>query len=137
MNRILEFLSRKGMELIENNYDADCLDIAGEIAAVLLEEGAVPQIEKVMEFSEKRDEELKPFKPSRLANTIWRRHFVCCVENIAYEPLLGKPVPKPEYCRQMFGEDIVTDVVVSKNGIKNYVENFVRTKSKEEKNDNA
>jgi len=132
MNRILEFLSRKGGELIENNYGADCLDIAGEVAAALLEEGAVPQIEKVMEFSEKRDEELKPFKPSMLANTIWRRHFVCCVENMAYEPLLGKPVPKPEYCRQMFGEDIETNVVVPKNGIKDYVKNFVKVKSKED-----
>ena len=33
-------------------------------------------------------------------------HSVCCTEGMAYDPLIGRPVPIESYCNEAFGRDL-------------------------------
>lgn len=118
MKATLEYLSRKNQELIATNYSGQsCDDISIETAMKLVEDGLTPHIERVFELirDERGNEELKSLFPKPLNNKDWGAHLVCCTKDLAFDPLIGKPVPKSEYCMILFGDYIAMEFARSKD----------------------
>ena len=105
MKATLEYLSKKHRELISTNYDGQkCWNIAIETASKLQEEGIVPHIETAYEVMEKF--KTRRLYPKPLKGVDWGVHHVCCTTDEAFDPLIGYPVQKRDYCTILFGKEL-------------------------------
>lgn len=92
----------------DGRHSESCTLIALEVAELLLAEGKNPEIRTMAEdISTERYVHPKTLRPLLYEGRVeWYAHQVCCAEDIAYDPLVGRPVPVQEYSRTVFGEDV-------------------------------
>lgn len=133
MKSILDYLTTKHTALIAELGENDgssalCGVVAAEVAQRLLDEGKSPRIEDVSEWTYENGKltHVKTLIPTIFKNKWtekggWGCHVVCCADNIAYDPLLGEPVPVNEYCKLLFGEDIPMEVTVPPEEMAEYL----------------
>ena len=111
-------------ERLKEKY-THCGLIADNVARLLLEDGLTPQIEIV--YEEVRDGNgntvVKSFLPEIYRGKMdpWHGHTVCCTESHVFDPIIGRPVLKPEYSRLAFGENIKMKPSVPPEKIKKHL----------------
>ena len=106
-NDLSGYLAEK-RRVLADGYDANCLTIALEIAALLRAEGRQPSVATLIRV-ELRGEDVfyGPITPLKYEGRVtWTRHYVCCCDRMAYDPMLSEPVPVEDYSRLTFGVDI-------------------------------
>jgi hypothetical protein len=101
----------------------DCLVAARELAALLLAEGRKPWLARL-----RRTQDLDgrvfhaPLTPrvQGVAAT-WTTHYVCCCDEMAYEPVAGRAVRLEAYGPEVFGLEIPLEVFVAADELPAYL----------------
>ena len=108
---------RETSSRMADKYLEDCTVHAVRIAGYLRQGGCEAWIGSIREVVPYGDRELhQPLIPLRFAGRkppTWNVHYVCCSENLAYEPLIGEPVPVDELALLVFGRPLPVREVVS------------------------
>jgi hypothetical protein len=92
-----------------------CSLIAIDIARILLAEGKKP---KLVLISGKTGL-LKPIQYG--GRVSWGGHTVCVCEGLAYDPMIGRPLPINEYIRQAFGSDVEVKTTISEEEMDRFI----------------
>ena len=104
----LDYLVRTSAAMT-NGYVADCVTHACTLADLLLRSRHAPWIARLHVTRLTSDGVFHvPLMPKRFTGVqavTWNTHYVCCVEGAAYDPMLSRPMPIGEYCREAFGLD--------------------------------
>ena len=136
MYAVLQYLAIKHMFMTERYVDekgriADCHKIANEIYDMLVSEGKFPFLaEFSIEWQTEKpyEEELVPLRYNREIErdkakvekggegwkdkmVPWKTHFFCCCDGLAFDPIMGEPVPIEEYSTRVFGRRLPHAVV--------------------------
>ncbi|MCH8004405.1 MAG: hypothetical protein IH934_07300 [Nanoarchaeota archaeon] len=129
MESTLEFLTSKHATLIndyktpDGRFNEGCGTIAKRVARRLLIEGKTPYIieiqGRIKDIGGNR-ERLTPIPYS--GRISWGCHLVCCADGVAYNPMLGEPLPIEQYCQRAFEEDVDIFNCVSESRIEEYIE---------------
>jgi hypothetical protein len=110
METAVEYLVRVHERILKYGYEREHAGVVSlEVARLLLAQGERPHIETV--YEERHVGSLTTIvqmTPLSLKGEVppWFAHNVCCTATEAYDPLLGKPVPKDEYTQLLFGQQI-------------------------------
>ena len=117
------YLSEKHEQLADN-YQADCLAIACDVARLLVESGKQPSIVSFTKTTKTEDGNFHhPLMPKKYGGRVtFTRHYVCCCEELAYEPMLEQPVPIEQLCQAVFGQELTMEEFVSADGIETYLD---------------
>ena len=120
-NKTLAFLESEHKKLTQQYSNNRFL--ANEVAKLLMEDGLAPHIEMVYEV---RDDQVVLFLPQIYEGKMspWHAHFVCCTENQAFDPILGYPINKENYTKELFGQEIEMKVSVPAEDMDKYSGNF-------------
>ena len=92
----------------------NCLTAARELSALLLAAGRSPWIAQLRK-TESRGEQVfhAPLTPRVIGvAATWTTHYVCCCDELAYDPVAGRAIPLETYSLEVFGEQISTEVFV-------------------------
>ena len=96
-----EKIEKEGQEALTS-----CVAQAIELYDILTQENKSPYIMQVYEIDE---ETLGPKGLLPLAfegkGIPKPRHWVCCSDDLAYDPLVGEPIALENYCKTIFGRD--------------------------------
>jgi hypothetical protein len=114
MNALTEYFAAKHNAL-ELKYGDNCLTTAREIAKLLLDQGKQPYIMK-LEIVEQRGENRfhGPLMPLRYRGTVtFTQHYVCCCDDLAFDPIHSQPVNISDYSVAIFGLHILMQNFVS------------------------
>lgn len=130
MESVETYLARKCKTLAnyyrteDGNFSESCGYMACEIAKILIKNGKKPRIDivrgvDIIEHGWIHSETLVPIQyKGRIA---WGAHQVCCVDDIAYDPMLGAPVPLKNYCKTVFGKYHPMTVLVSEEKMEEFL----------------
>jgi len=101
----------------------NCLKAARELAALLLAEGRRPWIARLRKTEVAGEQTfhapLIPRVPGVTAT--WTTHYVCCCDDLAYDPVAGRLIRLEAYSREIFGEHLSTEVFVSTDKLPAYL----------------
>lgn len=91
----------------EKSYAGDCLRHARSIAQLLRDAGREPSIAVIRKSEERpRGRFHFPLMPLRFGGAVtWTTHYVCVCDGLAYDPIIGQPVPLDGYMTRVFGEE--------------------------------
>lgn len=117
-------------ETLKNNYrtpDGQYIEhstlIACDIADILLKEGKKPYImsvgQQIKEGSFITNKKLIP--KAFGSEVIFFAYHVCCCDEMAFDPILEKPVEIDKYSETVFGEEIHMEVLIPQAKIKEFV----------------
>ena len=122
MSALLSYMTEKG-RLLAESYQANCLAIAHDIAALLLDSGSQPFIVCLYKVEDRGGNRFHyPLIPKQYGGRItWTKHYVCCCGSVAYDPMLREPVPIEQYSRQAFGEDFPMARFVTEEAMRQYL----------------
>jgi hypothetical protein len=87
---------------LEHELPGDCVNEAAAVAAALIADGLEPWVGRVRDRRGDFSGLLYPwrFEGRNLAG--WTTHYVCCAGELAFDPLIGEPVPIGEYAARLF-----------------------------------
>lgn len=110
----------KGIEVKLGIFDSyeryKCTEVAREIARRLVKEGKSPSIIRLgHEINTCREDTLTPKEYPHLR---WRYHDVCEEGGNIWDPIIGRPLPKQEYFKEMFGKEFSSREYVSSETLK-------------------
>jgi hypothetical protein len=101
-------------ESIRETYSGDCLARARRLASLLAAHGHSPVILKlsrvVTDGEQTRHDPLIPLHYRGRGGPTWTSHFVCVLDDVTYDPLLGTPTPLEGYSLKVFGEEFPSTV---------------------------
>jgi hypothetical protein len=101
-----DYLRAISLEM-ESGYTEDCVIHACALAQLLIDEGRRPWIGRVRETRQLGERvfhaPLIPMRFTDQAARVWNTHYVCCVDDQAYDPILGAPVAIDRYTDAVFG----------------------------------
>jgi len=119
---LTDYLESQHSLLISGEY-WNCLTAAKIIARRLLAEGRRPWIARLRKTELRGDAVFHvPLTPPalKLLRT-WNTHYVCCCDEVAYEPVVGGKVPLESYSADVFEQEIDLEVFVSVHDLPDYV----------------
>jgi hypothetical protein len=96
-----DYLRERSAQL-EHELPRECVIEAAAVAEALIADGLQPWIGRVRDRRENYSGLLYPwrFEGRNLAG--WTTHYVCCAGDLAFDPLIGEPVPIGEYAARLF-----------------------------------
>jgi hypothetical protein len=103
----------------------NCLVAARRLAELLLTEGRSPWIARLRK-TETRGEDVfhVPLIPRRVGvSRAWTTHYVCCCDEVAYDPVAGKTMRLDAYSQNVFNEQIPMEVFVAYEDLAAYLAN--------------
>lgn len=106
-----EYLERESVAL-EDAYFGDCRKRALHVRALLRAAARDAWIGRMRKVSGWGDSTFHgPLIPLRYRGRgrsapAWTTHYVCVSDGVAYDPLIGSPVPMGRYSMTVFGEEI-------------------------------
>lgn len=114
----LLYLRETSAAMTANRYPADCVAHAMRVAECLIADGASPWIGRIRDLvvqgGQTISRPLIPLRFSGIGKPQWSSHYVCCNDGLAYDPLIGEPVPIDELAARIFGAThLVTEAVPS------------------------
>ena len=127
MDALSEYFVSKHYAL-ELKYKDDCLTIARDIARLLLDQGKQPYI-VMLEMVEQRGVNRFhwPIMPLKYrCAVIFTKHYVCCCDDQAFDPINPEPLKIAEYSNTLFGIVIPMQVFVPSSEIKTYLAGLPR-----------
>jgi hypothetical protein len=106
----VNYLRERSAQL-EHELPGDCLDEASKIAELLIAEGKHPWIGRIRD---QRGDFAGPLYAWRFEGRnapAWTTHYVCCADDLAYDPLAGEAVPVHELAERVFGRSLPVERV--------------------------
>jgi hypothetical protein len=107
-DRALEYLARTSAAMTAG-YVADCVTHACTLADLLLRSQQAPWIARLRLVTPTSAGMFHvPLTPKRFTgaqSVTWNTHYVCCADRAAWDPMLSRPIPIEQYCREAFGLD--------------------------------
>lgn len=104
----LDYLDRTSAAMAQG-YVANCVTHACALADLLLRANRAPWIARLRLATRIGDRvSYAPLIPRRFTGSLavtWNTHYVCCLDEAVYDPLLSGPVRIEDYCREVFGLD--------------------------------
>lgn len=101
--------------LIRDRYSGDCVARAREVASLLQNSGREATL---LRFRRRTTIDgqltvwpLTPLMYLGRSGPTWNTHYVCCSNDLVYDPIIGAPVPLAGYAMQVFGQEIDSEVV--------------------------
>jgi len=127
MDALSEYFTAKH-ETLEYEYKENCLTIARKIACLLLDQNKKPYIMTLSLFEDRGDVKYYgPLMPTRYRGTVtFTRHYVCCCEDLAFDPIHPEPLKTNEYSTTLFGFEIPMQMFVATSGILLYLGRVTR-----------
>jgi hypothetical protein len=101
----LDYLRERSAQF-ERELPGDCVTEACIVAVALIADGLGPWIGRIRD---RRENYSGPLHAARFAGRnapAWTTHYVCCAGDIAYDPLIGEPVPVSEFAERLFGRPL-------------------------------
>ena len=91
-------------------YVANCVTHACALAEILLLADHAPWIGRLHLTTRTGDRVFHvPLIPKRFGGVTWNTHYVCCLGEVAFDPMLDRPVATDRYCREAFGLDAMLE----------------------------
>jgi len=125
--KTIEYLKKRFTEL-DNNYKLpdnkhaeSCLNIAVEVAGLLISEGGKPYI---IAIDGKKIDSIntEAISPARYEGKVeWGRHLVCANDGIVYDPMIGEPVALEEYVQSAFTKPVDATVRVAQDAMEEFL----------------
>jgi hypothetical protein len=99
-------------------YPEDCVAHACRLAEQLLRAGECPWIGSIRDVSLVRGDQFhQPLNPVRFSGRdhvpTWNVHYVCCLGDTAYDPLVGEPIAIDAFAMHVFGRELTIREAVS------------------------
>ena len=117
---------RETSALMDNRYPGDCVDHAIRIAERLRADGGSPWIGRIRDLVVAGEltisHPLIPVRFSGIGKPQWSTHYICCEDRLAYDPLIGEPVPVDELAMRVFGRALEVVEVVPASDVKALLE---------------
>ena len=122
MSALLRYMAEQNRRLAES-YPANCVTIARDSAAFLLASGCQPYIVCLYKAEDRGGNRFHyPLIPKKYGGRItWTKHYVCGCGSVAYDPILGEPVPIEQYCRRAFGIEFLMERFVTEAAMRQYL----------------
>jgi hypothetical protein len=130
----LDYLTKKHRTLInsyktpDGRYSKHCGMIALEVGQRLLEEGKIPKIRMIRLTIDSPRHIRRTGLIPRVFKDRWYEgggsHQVCCESELAYDPLLIKPVKVTDYSILMFGENLPLELMWDTEDIRKLTQNL-------------
>ena len=102
----IDYLRDVSLEM-DSGYTLDCVAHACALARLLLDAGRAPWIGRLRETIDLGENVFHaPLTPVRFKGAharTWTTHYVCCAEDVVYDPIVGKPLPVGSYAEAVFG----------------------------------
>lgn len=129
MEKSLEYLTKnherlsKDYRMPDGIHSDACIIIACDIADELIKEGKNPHILRFVGKPIDAIYNRKSISPKlSSAKLSWGCHLVCCLDNLAYDPMVdSKPIPLEEYPKRAFYEEVDIEVAVPKEEIESFI----------------
>ena len=86
----------------EHELPGDCVDEAIHVAELLLAEGKRPWLGRIRDRRADFAGLLYAWRFAGRQAIGWTTHYVCCADDVAYDPLAGEPVPVGEFAQRVF-----------------------------------
>ena len=103
----------------DEQHSEHCGLIAADLAKLFIASGKEPYIMKVSE--DLHEIHFKSLEPLVYEGRVsWGAHQVCCYEDKAFDPIVGKPINISQYTQTVFGESINMEILIPKNQIKEF-----------------
>jgi len=112
-----EYLRARSAQL-DHELPGDCLEEARKIAEALIADGERPWIGLIRD---QRGNFFGPLHPSRFAGRnafTYTTHYVCCAGDMAYDPMIGEPVPVSEVAERLFGRPLPVEDVTTASSLR-------------------
>jgi hypothetical protein len=105
---VADVMSRLRSELLANGYENHCEGVALKVAFALIAEGRAP----IIVYVDARDGGfLDPVQFENIQcdedRVRWKTHAIAICDGLAYDPLLGRPVPEADYGLLEFGKEVI------------------------------
>jgi hypothetical protein len=122
LSSIQDYLEEQNAIVRSGGY-WNCLKAARKLSALLLAAGRSPWIARLRKTGNIGGEVFHfPLIPHRLGvAAAWTTHYVCCCDEMAYEPVVGREIQLETYSLEVFGEQISLEVFVPAVEIQAYL----------------
>lgn len=126
---VIDYLQQKHQSIVndyhtvDGKYSEQCGLIALEIADSLIKDGREPCIMEVSEYVIKNGSiHSKKLSPKIYGGRVsWRAHQVCFCDGLAFDPILDEPISTQDYTKEIFGENIKTEILLPTDKIKEFI----------------
>lgn len=126
---ISEYLTNKH-RILQNDYHTEdgkhsdsCTLIACHIAKLFLENGEKPSLLSVSGELLPDGLNHRTLTPKIYEGRVkWGGHVICANGNIVFDPMVGKPINKKKYIREIFDQSVVLEEAVPSEFIKEFVQ---------------
>lgn len=121
-NSVIAYLEEQNA-VVRSGRFWNCLAAARELSALLLGEGLSPWLARLRKAEARGDEVFHfPLIPRvEGLKATWTTHYVCCCDDVAYEPVVGRAMRLENYSAELFGEVIPMEVFIPSNELQNYL----------------
>ncbi|HEX8143782.1 MAG TPA: hypothetical protein VF553_14380 [Pyrinomonadaceae bacterium] len=104
----------------------NCLTAARKLSALLLAEGHSPWIARLRKTELVGGQVFHAPLIPRLQGVAaaWTTHYICCCDEIAYDPVAGEAIRLEVYSSQVFGMEISLEVFVTSTELPAYLANL-------------
>jgi hypothetical protein len=127
LSSVIAFLEEQSGIVRSGGY-WNCLAAALELSALLLAEGRRPWIARLRKTQDAGDHIFHaPLIPrAQGVAATWTTHYVCCCEEMAYDPVAGRVIQLEGYTMEIFGEQISLEVFVTADALPAYLAGKVK-----------
>jgi len=119
---LFDYMKEKNRTLADDYKNPDgyfsdsCIDIAKNIARILIEEDKKPCI---ITITGKQ----APLHPAPYEGRLsWATHIVCTCDGLVYDPMVGEPQPIKEYLEKNFGIEVDIQIMVSEEKMREFTD---------------
>jgi len=136
---VLEYIARIYKSLANDYLTPDgrfaesCSLVAVDVAELLINEGKIPELIAVRgkQINSRAIIANETLKPLRYEGRVgWGGHTICVWNEIAFDPMIGTPVPLSEYAQTAFGTEVEYRQIVGADEIEVFVGRAVKIRSK-------
>jgi hypothetical protein len=127
--KVTDYISKKHQTIVndyktpDGRYSEHCGLVALEVANLLIKDGYEPYIMKIGAIVKENGFVCsKKLTPKIYEGRVsWGAHQVCSCGGLAFDPILDKPVSMKNYTKEVFGENIKTEILFSTKEIKEII----------------
>jgi hypothetical protein len=103
---------------LDHELPGDCLVEARKVAEALIADGKRPWIGRIRD---QRGDFHGPLHPVRFTGwnaPAYTTHYVCCADDLAYDPIIGEPVPVSDVAERLFGRPLDVEDVTTASSLR-------------------
>ena len=114
----MNYLRERSAQL-DHELPGDCIDEAIIVARLLIAEGRQPWIGRIRDRRGDFSGLLYPWRFAGRQAMGWTTHYVCCADDLAFDPIAGEPVPVSEFAERVFQRKLEIERLLDVRDIEN------------------